>query len=136
QKRCPVCKTAGPGTNPPADPRPETASLSFAVWHQAGKGQAGPVILGGDLYLSWDAGVGKHPRSRTTLGAGVRGPQLPAPRPSEGAINLQFCSIACLRQFLLAAVDELERRTEAVAPEVQAARARAEAGAERGRESI
>ena len=40
---------------------------------------------------------------------------------------MQFCSIACLRQFLLAAVDELERRAEAVAPQVQAARVRAEA---------
>lgn len=127
QKRCPICKTAGPGTNPPADPRPETASLSFAVWHRAGKGQAGPVVLGGDLYLGWDAGVSQHPRSRTTLGAVVRVATLQAPRPNEGAIDLQFCSIACLRQFLLTAVDELERRAEAVAPQVQPARERAEA---------
>jgi hypothetical protein len=40
---------------------------------------------------------------------------------------MQFCSIACLRQFLLAAVNELERRAEAVEPQAQAARARAEA---------
>jgi hypothetical protein len=130
QKRCPVCKTAGPGTNPPADPRPETASLLFAVWHGAAKGQAGPVVLGGDLYLGWDAGVSKHPRSRTTLGAVVRLAQLQAPRPNDGAIDLQFCSIGCLRQFLLAAVDELQRRADAVGPEVQAARERVEA--ERG----
>ena len=127
QKRCPVCKTAGPGTNPPADPRPETASLSFAVWHRAGKGQAGPVVLGGDLYLGWDAGVCKHPRSRTTLGAVVRVAQFEAPTAGEGALQMQFCSVACLRQFLVAAVDELERRAEAVGPQVQAARERAEA---------
>jgi hypothetical protein len=127
QKRCPVCKTAGPGTKPPADPRPETASLGFAVWHKAGKGQTGPVVLGGDLVLGWDAGVSKHPRSRATLGAVVRVAQLQAPRPDEGAIDLEFCSIACLRQFLLAAVDELERRAAAVAPQVQAARERAQA---------
>jgi hypothetical protein len=119
---------AGPGTNPPTEPRPETANLSFAVWHQAGKGQAGPVVLGGDLYLGWDAGVSKHPQSRTTLGAVVRVAQLQAPRPNEGAIGLQFCSIACLRQFLMAAVDELERRAEVVGPQAQVARARTEAG--------
>lgn len=124
QKRCPVCKTAGPGTNPPATPRPETASLSFAVWHQAAKGQTGPVVLGGDLSLGWDAGVCKHPRSLTSLGAVVNVAQLQAPRPNEGLIQLKFCSIACLRQFLLAAVDELEKRALAVEPEVQAARER------------
>ncbi len=127
QKRCPVCKVAGPGTNPPATPRPETASLSLAVWHRAGKGHAGPVVLGGDLYLGWDAGVCKSPRSRTSLGAVVRVAQVEAPTAGEGMLKMQFCSIACLRQFLLAAVDELERRAEAVGPEVQAARERAQA---------
>jgi hypothetical protein len=127
QKRCPICKVAGPGTNPPATPRLQTASLSFAVWHRAAKGQSGPVVLGGDLYLDWDAGVCKHPKSRTTLGAVVRVAQLQAPRPDEGLLKLQFCSIACLRQFLLAAVDELERRVGAIGPQVQAARERAEA---------
>ena len=127
QKRCPVCKAAGPGTNPPATPRPETASLSFAVWHRGAKDQSGPVVLGGDLSLGWDAGVCKHPRSRASLGAVVRAAQLQAPRPGEGFIQLQFCSIACLRQFLLAAVDELERRAVAVGPEVQAARERSDA---------
>lgn len=134
QKRCPVCKAAGPGTNPPATPRPETASLSFAVWHRAAKGQSGPLVLGGDLALGWDAGVCKHPKSRTSLGAVVRVAQLQAPRPGEGFIQLQFCSIACLRQFLLAAVDDLERRAEAVEPQVQAARERVEA--ETGAENV
>jgi hypothetical protein len=127
QKRCPVCQAAGPGTNPPATPRPETASLSFAVWHRAAKGQSRPVVLGGDLSLGWDAGVCKHRLSRASLGASVSVAKLQAPRPNEGFVQLQFCSIACLRQFLLAAVDELERRAEAVGPDVQAARERAEA---------
>lgn len=128
QKRCPICKVAGPRTRPPSDPRPETASLSFAVWHTAGTGQAGPGVLGGDLYLGWDAGVSKHRRSRTTMGAVVRVATLQAPRPNDGAIDLLFCSIACLRQFLTAAVDELERRAGEVAPKVRAARDRLAAG--------
>jgi len=135
QKRCPVCKAAGPGTNPPATPRPETAGLSFAVWHRSAKGQTGPVVLGGDLSLGWDSGVCKHPKSRSSLGAVVGLAQLQAPRPNEGFLELQFCSIACLRKFLLAAVDELERRAAAVGPEVQAAKERPEskAGAARRR---
>ena len=127
QKRCPVCKAAGPGMDPPSTPRPETASLSFAVWHESAKPQAGPVVLGGDLLLGWDAGVCKHPSSRASLGVCVNVARLRAPRPGEGLIQLQFCSIACLRQFLLAAVDELERRAEAVSPQVRAARGRADA---------
>jgi hypothetical protein len=91
------------------------------------------VVLGGDLYLGWDAGVCKHPRSRTSLGAVVRVAQLEAPTAGEGSLQIQFCSIACLRQFLLAAVDELERRAEAVGSQVQAARDRAEAEGKKGR---
>jgi hypothetical protein len=125
QKRCPVCKAASPGTSPPADPRPETAGLTFAVWHRSAKGQASPVVLGGDLYLDWDAGVCNHPRSRTTLGAVVRAAQLEAPSAGEGALKVRFCSIACLRKFLLAAADELGRRAEAIGPQVRAARKRA-----------
>ncbi len=85
------------------------------------------MVLGGNLYLGWDAGVCKSPRSRTSLGAVVRVAQVEAPTAGEGMLKMQFCSIACLRQFLLAAVDELERRAEAVGPEVQAARERAQA---------
>ena len=124
QKRCPVCKAAGTGTNPPTTPRPESASLSFAVWHRSAKGEAGPVVLGGDLSLGWDAGVCKHPQSRTSLGAAVRVAQLEAATAGDGFLQIQFCSIGCLRQFLLAAVDELEQRAEAVRPQVQQARER------------
>ena len=127
QTRCPVCKAAGPGRNPPATPRPETASLTFAVWHRSAKGQTGPVVLGGDLYLGWDAGVSKHPRGRTSIGAAVRVAQMEAPTAGEGVLQVRFCSIACLRQFLLAALAELERRAESVEPQVRAARERAQA---------
>jgi hypothetical protein len=126
QKRCPICKAAGPGTRPPATPRPETATLSFAVYHQRAKRQAGPVVFGGDLFLGWDAGVGKHPRSGTSLGAAVRVARTKAPT-AGGGLQMYFCSISCLRQFLLAAMDELERRATAVEPQVQAARERASA---------
>jgi hypothetical protein len=132
QERCPVCKAAGAGANPPATPRPETAGLSFAVWHRSAKGQKGPVVLGGDLYLGWDAGVCTHPQSRASLGATVRVAQLEAPTAGEGLLQMQFCSLTCLRQFLLAAVDELERKAAAVEPQVQAARERVEAEAALG----
>ena len=129
QKRCPVCKAVGPGTNLPTTPRAETASLTFAVWHRAAKTQSGPVLLGGEMCLGWDAGVCKHPQSRASLGASVRAAQLQAPRPGEGLIQLQFCSIACLRKFLMDAVNDLEQRAAAVALEVKAARKRVNAEA-------
>lgn len=126
QKRCPVCKAAGPGTNPPVTPRPETAGLLFAIWHRSAKGQAGPVLLGANLFLGWDSGVCKHSQSRTSLGTAVRAAKLEAPKAGEGLLQIQFCSIACLRLFLLAAVDELEERAEAIGPQVRAARERGE----------
>jgi hypothetical protein len=121
QRRCPVCKADGPGRNPPATPRPETAVLSFSVYTRTPKGAA-PTVLGGDLFLGWDAGVSRRPNSRTSLGAAVRVATLAAPRPGEGLLKVQFCSVACLRAFLMAAVDELERRAAAVAPAVRKAR--------------
>lgn len=129
QKRCPVCKTAGPGTNPPDTPRSETASLSFAVYATT-PGRT-PVVLGGDLFLGWDAGVCSHPKSRTSLGAVVRALRAEAPGPNEGLLKAQFCSIACLRQFLMAAVDELESRAEAIKPKVRTARERSRGPADR-----
>lgn len=127
QKRCPVCRTLGPGTNSPVTPRPETASLSLSVLHQAARKQPGSVFLGGHLFLGWDSGLSKHRSSRTTLGASVRVAQLQARSVNDGLLQLQFCSIACLRQFLLMALDELERRAQSLGPQVQTARKQAEA---------
>jgi hypothetical protein len=73
--------------------------------------------------------VSKHPLSRSSLGAVVRVAKLEAPMASEGLLQMQFCSIACLRQYLLTAVDELERRAAAGEPQVNAARERVEAEA-------
>ena len=125
QKRCPVCKADVPGHNPPDAPRPEAATMAIGVY--ATKSDApGPVVLGGDLFFGWDAGVRSTPASRTTLGATVRVARTEARMPGDGSMQIQFCSTACLRQFLLAAVDELERRAAAVGPKVRAARARAD----------
>lgn len=124
QTRCPVCKADGPGCNPPGTRRPETASLSFAVYAST-KGAASPVILGGDLFLGWDAGVSSSPKSLTSLGATVRVLRTEAPGPNEGLLQVQFCSTVCMRLFLNAAVDDLERRAKAVGPKVRAARQRA-----------
>jgi hypothetical protein len=37
-------------------------------------------------------------------------------------MEIQFCSVGCMRQFLMDAVDELERRIEKVTPEVNEAK--------------
>jgi hypothetical protein len=126
QTRCPVCKKAGPGTNPPATPRPENATLSFVVQSFV-HGRSYPVFLGGELILGWDAGVSKSPQSRASLGASVSIAKKEARDVGAGELEVQFCSTACLRQFLMAAVDELERRGTAVEPQVEAARQRAPA---------
>lgn len=116
QKRCPVCKKSGPGTHPPATPRPETAVLSLVVMSGAGK------CRGADLFLGWDSGVSKSPRSRASLGAVVRAARREGLDPDRGGLSIVFCSTKCLRRFLNAAIDELERRAAAVKPEVRAAR--------------
>ncbi len=123
QNRCPVCKTDGPGRIPSATPRPESASLSFAVYATT-KGAANPVVLGGDLFFGWDAGVCNSPKSLTSLGAAVRVLRTEARGPNEGTMGVQFCSTDCMRQFLNAAVDELERRGRAIEPKVRTARQR------------
>lgn len=126
QTRCPTCKKAGPGTNPPATPRPETASLWFVVLSFV-HGRSYPVYLGGNLMLGWDSGVSKSPQSRASLGASFFVAKNEARNTRAGDLHVQFCSIACLRQFLMAAVDELEKRAAAVEPEVEAARQRTSA---------
>lgn len=128
QKRCPVCKKVGPGAHPPATPRPETASLSFLVTSESrGKGRV--VCLGSDLMLGWDSGVCKSPRSRASLGASLFVARREGEEPGWGdGLQVEFCSTACLRRFLNAAVDELERRVATVEPEVRVARAKLDAG--------
>src|SRR5262249_42129529 len=95
QTRCPVCKKAGPGTNPPVTPRPETATLSFVVQSFV-HGNSYPVFLGGHLILGWDSGVSKSPQSRVSLGASVSLAKKEARDVRAGQLELQFCSIACL----------------------------------------
>jgi hypothetical protein len=121
QKWCPVCKKPGPGTNPPATPRPETASLSFVVQSFV-HGRSYPVYLGSDLILGWDSGVTKSPRSRASLGAAFTAAKKDARDANAGRLENQFCSTRCLRRFLEEAVDELERRVAAVGPAVRAAK--------------
>jgi hypothetical protein len=130
QKQCPVCKKAGPGTRPPATPRPETASLSLVVMLHA-PGRSSPVVLGADLFLGWDSGIDRSPRSRCSLGASLRAARREGEDPYGVGLEIQFCSTRCLRQFLMDAVDELERRAEAVAPEVRPARSRQGVGKKR-----
>jgi hypothetical protein len=109
QKRCPVCKQLGPGTNPPATPRPEAATLMFVVQAFV-HGRSYPVFLGGDLILGWDSGVSKSSRSRTSLGASFIAARKAARDATAGRLEIKFCSTRCLRRFLMATVDELERR--------------------------
>ncbi|MGL6076167.1 MAG: hypothetical protein ACRC8S_18565 [Fimbriiglobus sp.] len=80
----------------------------------------------GDLFLGWDSGVSKSPLSRSALGATVRLAELQATQVNDDMLQIQFCSIACLRQFFTSAIDELERRAASIAPQVQAARERQE----------
>jgi len=121
QKRCPVCKKAGPGTNPPATPRPEVASLLFSVQSFV-HGRSYPVYLGSDLILGWDSGVSKSARSRASLGAAFTALKKDARNPGAGQLEIQFCSTRCMRKFLEAAMDELERRIAAIEPEVREAK--------------
>jgi hypothetical protein len=121
QKRCPVCKKPGPGTNPPATPRPEVATLTFVVQSFV-HGRSYPVFLGGDLILGWDSGVSRSLRSRASLGAAFIAAKKEARDASAGRLEVAFCSTRCLRQFLMAAVDELERRVATVESEVREAR--------------
>jgi hypothetical protein len=127
QKRCPVCKKPGPGTRPPATPRPEAASLSVYVGYEH-RGRGNVVFVDCDLWLGWDSGVSKGRRSRSSLGAALRAVRREGEDPDGVGLSLVFCSIPCLRQFLTAAVDELERRAAAIEPEVRAARAKLDEG--------
>ncbi len=130
QVRCPVCKQPGPGTNPPGTPRPEVASLTFTVMSQV-RGASRAIFLGSHLMFGWDSGVKKSKRSRASLGAAFVAARKDAGGPNEGEMEISFCSTRCLRRFLNEAVDDLERRVEAIAPQVAAAKA-APGGGEAG----
>jgi hypothetical protein len=128
QKQCPVCKKAVPGPASTArPPLPESATLTFCVLSFV-QGRSRPVFLGGEFMLSWDSGLLKSPLSRYRLGATLRTARKEARDSNASCIEIQFCSTACLRQFLMTAVDELERRVADVQPEVQATPAKAERG--------
>jgi hypothetical protein len=43
-------------------------------------------------------------------------------RPDVGQMEIQFCSVRCMRRFLKAALDELERRIAEVKPAVKEAK--------------
>jgi hypothetical protein len=72
--------------------------------------------------LGWDSGVCRHPNSRASLGAALYVAKKNGRRPDVGQMEIQFCSVSCLRRFLKEAVDELERRIAEVKPEVKKAK--------------
>jgi hypothetical protein len=113
QARCPVCKKAGPGTNSPVTPRPETVSLSFTVLSTV-IGQSRPVFLGSTLMLGWDSGVTDSPKQRVSKGASFNVAMKNGKHADVGTMDVHFCSTKCLRSFLDDAVTELERRMRAV----------------------
>ena len=118
QNRCPVCKKPGPGTKPAVTPRPEVVSLSFSVMSFV-HGRSYPVFLGSHWMLGWDSGLLKHPRSRASLGAHLFVAKKDGGTPDVGEMDVQFCSTRCMRRFLNAAVDELDRRIAKVRPAVR-----------------
>lgn len=119
QKKCPVCKKAGPGTNPPAAPRPEDVTLTF--------GHMMKVECSADHYLllGWDAGVGTARRGGT-LGAAFFAARKRSGYLEQTELSIHFCSTRCLREFCNAMVDELERRIGVVQPDVDAAKRKSE----------
>jgi hypothetical protein len=124
QARCPVCKKSGPGTNSPVTPRPEVASIWFQVMSFV-HGRSYPVYFGSHLMLGWDSGIDKHPRSRTSLGASFFVAKKDGRNPNVGEMEIQFCSTRCMRRFFKEAIDELDRRIDAVEPELKAAKKKA-----------
>src|SRR5262245_4952373 len=125
QSRCPVCKKKGPGTRPLATPRPSTATLSLFVMAHV-HGRSYPVFMGSNLYLGWDSGSSKHPRSRTAIGASVLIAKKSGKAREAGAMEVCFCSITCMRKFFNDAIDELDRQVGAAKDEVNDARMKAD----------
>lgn len=92
--------------------------MSFTVMSHI-HGRSYPVFLGSNLMLGWDSGVSKHPNSRSSLGASLFVAKKDGTTPDVGQMEIQFCSVSCMRHFLMEAVDELERRISNVIPEVK-----------------
>jgi hypothetical protein len=118
--RCPVCKKPTSGADSAAAPQPESVSLGFTVLSHV-HGRSAPVFLGAMLQLGWDAGIAKHPRSRANIGAAFTVAKKEGRDTEAGEMELRFCSARCLRQFLNAAVDELDRRIALNRPAAEAA---------------
>jgi hypothetical protein len=116
QKTCPVCKKPGPGTRLPGTPRPEVVSLSFVAM------PVGGWSVDSYLTVGWDAGVAKHPQSLYSLGAAFHALKFIGKYNGSSQLHVEFCSTRCLRQFLMAAVDELEVQIKKVMPEVKRAK--------------
>src|SRR5262245_18383849 len=106
QKRCPVCKKAGPGTNLPGTPRPAVATLSFLAMPVSG------TSIDALMTLGWDSGESKHKLSRYSLGATYDAAYYIGKYNGDSQLHIEFCSTRCMRKFLMEAVDELEARIE------------------------
>jgi hypothetical protein len=85
-------------------------------------GRSYPVYLGSHLMHGWDSGVCKHPRARSSLGAAFFAAKKDGKTPAVGEMEIQFCSIRCMRRFFKEAIDELERRVAKVMPAVKKAK--------------
>lgn len=119
QKKCPICGKKGPGTCSPVTPRPEVATITFTVMSQV-HGRSYPVFLGSHLMFGWDSGISKNPRSRASLGAAFTAAKKDGRDARVGQIQIEFCSVPCMRRYLNEAVDELESRINKVKPSVRA----------------
>ncbi|HWA26076.1 MAG TPA: hypothetical protein VG734_10460 [Lacunisphaera sp.] len=123
QTYCPVCRKAGPGTNSPVTPRPETVTLTFSVQSFV-HGRSYPVYMGSLLMLGWDSGISKHPQSRASIGEAIILAKKYARDPQAGQLEVVFCSTRCLRRFVKQAIDELDRRIALNRPTVRKAKSK------------
>ena len=77
------------------------------------------MYLGSFLQLGWDSGVSKHPQARTSLGSSLFVAKKAGRTADAGIMDIHFCSTRCMRRFLKAAMDELDRRIAVVKREVR-----------------
>lgn len=117
QKKCPVCKSHGPGTRSPVTPRPEVTSISFLSM------PVGTKKLDSLLTIGWDSGLEKHRLSRTSIGDSFTAVKFSGDYNGHSQLDVEFCSTDCMRKFFNAIVDELERRINNKQLELNDARA-------------